>query len=221
MENQQPIMDNAFEMMEKMEKKFESMSVHSLLIVVGKTLHDTIDYGNLFNSFNSYMQFKNLYLDSKSSTLEEDLDDEYETEDKMMNKLYKQMILHRQQLEITQIMNSQQILRLQDMAKRALEFAVEKSKTKAELLQCAKYIEFEIYDQDWANEIRKKVYGKNWDPLSYETINENESIEQISDFESFIKDNESDLMKYFSSRRPTGYEEFQEEAEKQKNDMQL
>jgi hypothetical protein len=60
MENNRTKMDDAFEMIEKMEEKFESMNVHSLLVVVGQTLHDTVDYSRLFNSFNSYMQFKNL-----------------------------------------------------------------------------------------------------------------------------------------------------------------
>ncbi|QOY55716.1 hypothetical protein HUE87_05685 [Candidatus Sulfurimonas marisnigri] len=215
MENNRTKMDDAFEMIEKMEEKFESMNVHSLLVVVGQTLHDTMDYSRLFNSFNSYMQFKNLYLDSKSSTLEEDLDNEAETEDKMMNEIYNQMLSHRREIEKTQMINVQQILRLQDMARRALEFAVEKSKTKAELLQCAKYIEFEIDDKDWANEIRKKAYAKNWSPSNSESSDTNNPVKPSSDFESFINENELDLMKHFSTKRPAAYEEFlKEEAEK-------
>lgn len=215
MENNRTKMDDAFEMIEKMEEKFESMNVHSLLVVVGQTLHDTVDYSRLFNSFNSYMQFKNLYLDSKSSSLEEDLDNEAETEDKMMNEIYSQMVSHRREIEKTQMINVQQILRLQDMARRALEVAVEKSKTKAELLQCAKYIEFEIDDKDWANEIRKKAYGKNWNPSNDENTETDEPIKSSSDFDEFLQENELDLMKFFSTKRPAGYEEFlKEQSEK-------
>ncbi len=209
-------MEEAFKAIDKMESEFESMDVHSLLVVVGHTLHDTMDYSRLFDSVMSYVQFKNLYLDSKSSTLEEDLENEAETEDKMRNELYSQMISHRREIEKTQMINVQQILRLQAMAKLALEFAVKKSKTKAELLQCAKYVEWEIDDRDWAQEIRKKVYGENWDSSNNEGSDTTNSVVSSNDYESFIKENESNLMKHFSSKRPAAYEKFlKEEAEKQ------
>lgn len=215
MKNKQTTMDDVFESIDEIESKFESMNVHSLLVVVGQTLHDTMDHSRLFNSFTSYMQFKNLYLDSKSSTLEEDLKNEAETEDKMRAEVYSQMISHRREIEKTQMINVQQILRLQAMAKLALEFAVKKSKTKAELLQCAKYIEFEIDDRDWANEIRKKVYGESWNPSNNEASDTDASMKSDSDFDEFIKENESDLMKHFSTKRPAAYEEFlKEQSEK-------
>lgn len=217
MKNKQTTMDDVFESIDEMESKFENMNVHSLLVVVGQTLHDTMDYSRLFNSFTSYMQFKNLYLDSKSSTLEEDLKNEAETEDEMRNDIYSQMISHRREIEKTQMINVQQILRLQAMAKLALEFAVKKSKTKAELLQCAKYVEFEIDDRDWANEIRKKAYGEDWKLFGNESTDLNENVKPICDFDEFIKENESDLMKHFSTKRPAAYDEFlKEESEKDK-----
>jgi hypothetical protein len=152
---------------------------------------------------------------SKSSSLEEDLDNEAETEDKMMNEIYSQMISHRRDLEKTQMINVQQILRLQNMARRALEFAVKKSKTKAELLQCAKYVEFEVDDKDWANEIRKKAYGENWNPSNDENTETDEHIKSSSDFDEFLQENELDLMKFFSTKRPVAYKEFlKEQSEK-------
>jgi len=215
MGNKQNTMGDAFEAIDNLESRFESMEVHSLLVVVGTLLHDTMDYGKLFDSFNSYMQFKNLYLDSKSSTLEEDLENDAETEGEMMNEIYSQMISHRQAIEKTQMVNAQQILRLHDMARRALEFAVKKSKTKAELLQCAKYIEFEVYDMNWADEVRKKANGEEWNPSSNDDKDTHKPVKSSSDFENFIKDNESDLMKYFSTKRPAAYEEFlKEQSEK-------
>jgi len=204
MKEQQPTIDSAFKMIEKMEEKFENMKVHSLLMVVGESLHDTVDYGSLFNSFNNYMQFKDLYFNARSSSLKEDLENETESEDKIKNKLYSQMIFHRQEIEKAQMINAQQILSLQDMARRALEVAVKKSKTKAELLQCAKYIEFEIYDKDWADEIRKQAYGESWNPSNYDSTDRNQFEQPISDFDTFMKENEADLMKYFSTKSPAG-----------------
>ena len=126
------------------------------------------------------------------------------------------MILHRWEIEKIQIINIQQLLRLKDTAKLALEFAVKKSKTKTELIECAKYAEWEIDDRNWAEEIRKKAYGENWNSSNNENSNTTNTGVSINNFDSFMKENESDLIKYFSSRQPAAYKNFiKEESEKQ------
>ncbi len=177
-----------------------------LLAMVGHFLHDTIDYSSLFNKIQNYIQFKNLYLDSKSTTLDEDLKNI--EDDEMSDILYQQMSLNREAIERIQIINAQHIMRLRDTAKLALEFAVKKSTTKTELLQCAKYAELEFYNRDWAQEIRKKAYGESWDPSNNE-----DSDTTCEDFESFIEENKSDLVKSFSTKKPAAYRQFLKEEE--------
>ena len=147
-------LEDAFKKVDKLESVFKNTSIHGLLVIVGQLLHDSIDYSNLFQQINSYEQFKNLHITARTSTLEDDLQN---ADDEEKDDFYNQMILRRRQIETTQMINIKQIERMQATAKLALEFAVKKAETKAELLQCAKYIEFEIDDKDWANEVRKKV----------------------------------------------------------------
>lgn len=189
-----------------MEKRFETESVHDLLGMVGHILNNTIDYSNLYNKVSNYTQFKNLYLDSKSSTIQEDLQNV--EVDETADEIYNQMILNRREIEKILMINIHQVLEFKETAKFALKLAVKKSKTKAELLQCAKYVEWEIDDRDWAQEIRKKAYGKDWN-----SSNTTNKVVTINDYDSFIKENEPDLIKYFTSRRPAAYEKaLKEEA---------
>lgn len=205
------------ETIDKLESRFEGMSVHSLLVAVGSLLHDTVDYSNLFDNLHGYNHFKNLYLDSKSTTLEEDLQTEdTESDNDMLDVIYSQMILNRRAIEQSLMLDMQHILKLKNTARLALKHAVEKSKTNAELLQCAKYIEWEINDKEWADEIRKKVYGEDWTASGNEHSNIDGLVKSTSDFENFIKENESELMKYFSTKRPAEYEQFLKEEEKKR-----
>jgi len=56
----------------------------------------------------------------------------------VVTKIYSQMILNRGEIKMIDI---EQVLSSRETAKLALEFAVKKSNTKEELLQCAKYAE--------------------------------------------------------------------------------
>ena len=107
-------------------------------------------------------------------------------------------------------MTQQQISKLLDVPDRTLRDWKKSRQRLYTLLESLEYEEVkekingvDIDDVDWANEIRKKAYGENWKPS-------NSSV-KLSDFDEFMQENEANLMKFFSTKRPAAYEEFLKE----------
>lgn len=184
-------------------QKLEKLSTDKLIAIVKDIVYESIGYEQILEHVLFMEQAKELYKNLKyvdePSTIEiPDIVKE------VVVNIYKSIIYHKTKISevLNPIMLSNEKLKL--AIENVLEHAVENAKSDAELETCAETIEMFINDINWANNIRKNIYGEDWNVNNNEELNNVKTL-HFEEAMEFLMKNEPAMINFYKNIMPLDY----------------
>ncbi|MDD2357791.1 MAG: hypothetical protein PHX13_07760 [Thiovulaceae bacterium] len=195
--------------------QMEGISTQGLIELAENMIYNTLDYSEIMQNIALFVDAKNLYYNLKYIQSDEEKEGNLEAKGnevamEFIEATYHSMVFYHRQIIELEIFYIHEQAKYMENARKALEFAVKNANTTDKLEQCAKVIELQFNDSDWATEIRKKAYGANWSPSNTEDLSTMNAASNY-DLMNLIKKNEGELSNYFKDKQPVGYGKYEDE----------
>lgn len=184
-------------------EKLKNLSTDKLIATVKDTVYNSIGYEEVIEHVLLLEESKKLYKNLKYFKFVN------ENEVKEMPEIVKEVIENVNQSTKYHKDKISQILKPIISSKKELGFvlenlltiAVEKATTDNELEDCAEAIEIFIDDIEWANAIRKNIYGGNWLENNENRAKSTKSI-PFEDAMNFLQKNEPVMIEFYKDTIP-------------------